>query len=410
MACVHERGCGHGLRALTEQRDRWGADRALPVRTTGGRVGSIFEPLSDRMLADPFAVYARLRAEDPVHRHEGLGAWVVTRHDDCTRVLKDSTTFGSDPRSLGIPLPDAVLSIHTLDPPEHAAVRHRFVDALRGQEVRGWADGVREAADELVGRVDGVVDFVTEVAKPLALRAVCSLYGVPAPDDEEPLRAASRTLVLGLDSGLAPERREPSLAAREALNGMIERWRPAARPGGVLTAVPPGGQVLRNSARAVFDAGYSTTADLLGNVVAWLTAGGPWRGDLAAVDGRAAEELIRLAGPVQVVSRRCKAEVDLRGRRLARGDVVIVALAAANRDPDVFPDPDTADFTRGPNPHLALGRGTHSCFGGHLGKQVLLALLHALGGVAGIEAAGVPVQRPTGTQRGLDRLPVRLLR
>ncbi|NUT50685.1 MAG: cytochrome P450, partial [Saccharothrix sp.] len=247
-------------------------------------MGSIFEPLSDRMLADPHAVYARLRAEDPVHRHEQLDAWVVTRHDDCTRILKDTATFGSDPRSLGVPLPDAVLSIHTLDPPDHTAVRHRFVDALRRQEVAGWADGVRQAADGLVGGLDGVVDFVAEVAEPLALRAVCALYGVPVPDDQEDLRVASRTLALGLDSGLDPERRAPSLAARETLNAMIDRWRASAGPDGVLAAVPPEDRVLRNSLRAVFDAGYSTTANLLGNAVAWLVADGPRRGaDLAAL-------------------------------------------------------------------------------------------------------------------------------
>ena len=374
-------------------------------------MSSIFAPLSDAMLADPHAVYARLRAEDPVHRHEQLAAWVLTRHDDCTRVLKDTGAFGSDPRALGKPIPEQVLSVQTLDPPEHTAVRHRFVDAVRRQEVAGWADAVRRAAEELVDRLDGVVDLVTEVAEPLALRAVCALYGVPVPHDHEQLRSASRTLVLGMDSGLAPERRAPSLAARDALNAMIDRWRAAARPDGVLAAVPPDERVLRNSLRAVFDAGYSTTANLLGNAVARLVGDGPCRGaDLAALDGRGAEELIRLAGPVQVVSRHCKADVELRGRRLARGDVVVVVLAGANRDPEVFPDPDTADFTRNPNPHLGLGRGTHSCFGGHLGRQVLLALLHALGGVTRLEPAGVPVRRPTATQRGLDHLPVRVVR
>lgn len=374
-------------------------------------MSSIFAPLSDNMLADPHAVYARLRAEDPVHRHEQLNAWVVTRHDDCTRILKDTDTFGSDPRALGKPIPDSVLSVQTLDPPEHTAVRRRFLDAVRRQEVAGWADGVLRAAEDLVRGLDGVVDLVTDVAEPLALRAVCALYGVPVPDDHERLRAASRTLVLGMDSGLAPERRAPSLAAREVLNTMIGGWRDAARPDGVLAAVPPEDRVLRNSLRAVFDAGYSTTANLLGNAVAWWTARGPCRGaDLTALDARAADELIRLAGPVQVVSRHCKADVELRGRRLARGDVVVVVLAAANRDPEVFPDPDEADFTRSPNPHLGLGRGTHSCFGGHLGRQVLLALLRALGGVAAVEAAGPPVQRPTATQRGLDHLPVRVVR
>ena len=372
-------------------------------------MSSIFAPLSDRMLADPHPVYARLRAEDPVHWHQQLGAWVLTRHEDCTRVLKDTTTFGSDPRALGKPLPEQVLSVQTLDPPDHTAVRHRFLAAIRRQEAAGWAENVRRVADELVRDATGAVDLVTDIAEPLALRAVCALYGVPLPNDHEELRAASRTLVLGMDSGLAPERRAPSLAARETLNEMIERWRDTARPGGVLAAVRAEDRVLRNSLRAVFDAGYSTTANLLGNAVAWLLADGPRDGAVLALDLRGAEELLRLTGPVQVVSRHCTADVELRGRHLTRGDVVIVVLAGANRDPEVFPSPDKADFARSPNPHLALGRGTHSCFGGHLGRQVLLALLNALSTLTRLEPAGAPVRRPTATQRGLDHLPVTLV-
>lgn len=370
----------------------------------------VFAPLSEGMLADPHAVYARLREEDPVHRHDQLGAWVLTRHDDCARVLKDTDSFGSDPRALGKPIPDTVLSIQTLDPPEHTAVRHLFLDAVRRREVTGWADGVRRVARELLlAEPDGSVDFVTGIAEPLALQAVCDLYGVPVPGDHERLRAASRTLVLGMDSGLDPARREPSLAARDTLNAMIDGWRAEARPDGVLARVPARDQVLRNSLRAVFDAGYSTTANLLGNAVEWLLAHGIRTGaELSALDGRAVEELVRLAGPVQVVSRHCKTDVGLRGKLLRRGDVVITVLAAANRDPEVFPDPDEARFTRSPNPHLGLGRGTHSCFGGHLGKHVLLALLEAFADVGVIAPAGAPVRRPTGTQRGLDHLPVRL--
>ncbi|WP_447001891.1 cytochrome P450 [Saccharothrix isguenensis] len=367
----------------------------------------VFAPLSETMLADPHAVYARLRAEDPVHRHDQLGAWVLTRHDDCTRVLKDTAVFGSDPRALGKPIPDTVLSVQTLDPPEHTAIRHLFLDAVRRREITGWAEGVRHAASELLAGLDGPVDFVTDIAEPLALRAVCDLYGVPVPADHDRLRTASRTLVLGMDSGLDPARRAPSLAARETLNTMIDAWRADARPDGVLAQVPARDHVLRNSLRAVFDAGYSTTANLLGNAVEWLLAHGARTGaELSALDGRAVEELVRLVGPVQVVSRHCKADVELRGNRLRRGDVVITVLAAANRDPEVFPDPDEARFTRSPNPHLGLGRGTHSCFGGHLGKHVLLALLGAFADVREIASAGAPVRRPTGTQRGLDRLPV----
>ncbi|CCH30712.1 cytochrome P450 [Actinosynnema sp. NPDC047251] len=373
---------------------------------------SIFAPLSATMLADPHAVYARLRAEDPVHWHDQLAAWVLTRHDDCTRVLKDTTAFGSDPRALGKPLPDSVLSLQTLDPPEHTAVRRRFLHPLRAFEDGLWDKEIRRVARDLVDRLDGVVDFARDVAEPLALHAVCTLYGIPFPAEHERFRATSRTMVLGMDAGLDPARREPALAARDQLNAMIAGWRAAAVPGGVLASVEPGeDRVLRNSLRAVFDAGYSTTGNLLGNAVHWLTDRKPWRGaELAELDGRAADELIRLAGPVQAVSRHCKRDTELRGRPVRRGDVLVLVLAGANRDPEVFPDPDVADFTRSPNPHLGLGRGAHSCFGGHLGRHLLITLLAELARLDRIEAGGEPVRRPTATQRGLDRLPIRFSR
>ncbi|MBW4717815.1 cytochrome P450 [Saccharothrix obliqua] len=373
---------------------------------------SIFAPLSPTMLADPHAVYARLRAEDPVHWHDQLNAWVVTRHDDCTRILKDTAAFGSDPRALGKPIPETVLSLQTLDPPEHTAVRRRFLHPLRAREEGVWDAEIRRAARDVVAGLGEVSDFVRDVAEPLALHAVCVLYGIPFPADHERFRTASRTLVLGMDAGLDPARREPALVARDEINGMIARWRADAAPGGVLAAVDPGDdRVLRNSLRAVFDAGYSTTSNLLSNAVHRLTARRAWRGaELAALDGRAADELVRLAGPVQAVSRHCKEDVELRGRRVRRGDVLVVVLAGANRDPEVFPDPDVADFGRSPNPHLGLGRGAHACFGGHLGKQLLLVLLGELSRLDLVEAAGEAVLRPTATQRGLDRLPIRIRR
>ncbi|MER5265390.1 cytochrome P450 [Actinosynnema sp. NPDC002837] len=370
---------------------------------------STFDPLSATMLADPHTVYARLRDEDPVHRHDGLGAWVLTRHDDCTRVLKDTDSFGSDPAALGRPVPESVRNLHVLDPPESTPVRHLFLGLLRSREAL-VGESARRLADDLVEDLDGVVDFVHDVAEPLALQAVADLYGIGFPADHQRYRETSRTMVLGMDSGLDPTRLEPALAARGALNELITGWRGGAAPGGVLDAVRPGDdRVLVNSLRAVFDAGYSTTGDLIANALHWLTSRRSWTGaELASLDGRAVDELIRLAGPVQAVSRHCKSDVDLRGRRLRRGDVVVVVLASANRDPLVFPSPDEADFTRSPNPHLGLGRGVHACFGGPLGRQVLLTLFRALARVGRLDAAGEPVRRPTATQRGLDHLPLRV--
>jgi len=378
------------------------------------------------MLADPYLVYERLRTEDPVHRHEQLAAWVVTRHDDCTYVLRRADLFGSDPRALGRTVPPEVLSLQTMDPPEHTAVRHSFLTALRRRGDARWEEEVRRVAARAVramraaGAASGPVDLVEMLAEPVALHAMCALYGIRRADDATMalFRTTSRTMVLGMDSGLDPTRREPALRARTVLNRLLLGWRADAEPDGVLAEVSAGrdgdvDQVTLNSLRAVFDAGYSTTANMIGNALLHLLRRGPLTATVAeSVDPNAVDELTRVDGVVQAISRHCLADTELRGIRLRHGDVVIVVLAAANHDPLVFSRPREFDPTRDPNPHLGFGRGVHSCLGSHFGRRVLCAVFAALGDALGdapagrVELAGPWTQRPTATQRGLDRLPV----
>ncbi|MFI9507792.1 cytochrome P450 [Nocardia sp. NPDC052566] len=384
----------------------------MSVHLTTSTNNEIFRPLSPEMLADPYAVYARLRGDDPVHWHDQLQAWILTRHTDCVRVLKEVETFSSDPRKLGKPIPPQIISLQTMDPPEHSVIRHHFVAALKQRDLATWTDQVAAAADKLLAAVgDEPFDFVADIAEPLALTAMCLLYGVDYPRDDTRFRTASRTLALGMDAGLAPDRRAPALAAREVINEMVQEWldRQVGVPAGLhqITTVPR--EYIVNSTRAVFDAGYSTTANFLANAVHWLLTNG--HTDIRVfgeMDARAVDELARLVGPVQAVSRHCHADTELGGRAFRRGDVVVAMIAAANHDPDVFPDPRTADFRRAPNPHLGFGRGVHSCLGSHIGSRIMVALSHTLAArYHRLELAGACRQRPTATQRGLDLLPLR---
>ncbi|QUH04558.1 cytochrome P450 [Saccharopolyspora erythraea] len=389
---------------------------SVPTAVGAACPGEVFDPLSPSMLADPYLVYERLRTEDPVHWHEHLRAWVLTRHEDCAGVLRRPEVFGSDPRKLAKPIPESVISLQTMDPPEHSAVRHHFLAKLRRQDLDAWSARVRRIAGELLANAGpDSFDLVAGVAEPLALHSMCLLCGVPFPDDDERFRTASRTMVLGMDAGLEPARREPALAARGVLNEIIEDWIARAPRESLISGLDEVSGIERgylvNSARAVFDAGYSTTGNLLGNIVKWLLGPGGVRdtAPLGGLDSRAVEELGRVEGVVQAVSRHCLADVEIGGRALRRGDVVIVMLAAANHDPKVFPDPRRADFSRESGPHLVFGRGVHSCLGGHVAGRIALALLHALAeGFERIEPAGPHRQRPTATQRGLDYLPIRL--
>lgn len=109
----------------------------------------IFAPLSQSMLADPYSVYRTLQQDDPVHWHEQLRPWVLTRYQDCAQVIGDPKTFVNDYRVLGEDPPREILGLQTLDAPEHGAVRHLVLAALRQVDVPAWARGVKEEADRL---------------------------------------------------------------------------------------------------------------------------------------------------------------------------------------------------------------------------------------------------------------------
>ncbi|MFB7910496.1 cytochrome P450 [Kitasatospora sp. NPDC056076] len=376
--------------------------------------GELFAPLSPAMLADPRPVYARLRAEDPVHWHEQLGVWVLTRHEDCLRVVKDTGTFGSDLRKAGRDVPWQRLSMQTLDPPEHTELRKPVLAALRSVDLDRWTEQVRRTAEELVaGLGDEPADVITELAEPLSLSATCLLFGAPPPVQDAEFRAASRALVLSMDGGLAPERIEPGLAARVLLNDLVDGWFRAEYTDGMMAGLTAArrevpAEHLVNTARALFHAGYTSTTSLIGNALLGLDRHGALSGaDLRRTDSATVNELLRLDGPVQAAGRAVHTDVDLGGRRLRRGEVVLAVFGAADHDPAVFPEPGRADFGRDPNPHLGFGRGVHACLGNHLAVRIVQALFHALGDrYEELRIVGEPVRRPSATLRGLQQLLV----
>jgi hypothetical protein len=119
------------------------------------------------------------------------------------------------------------------------------------------------------------------------------------------------------------------------------------------------------------------------------------------------EELVRFGGPVHALSRACTAKTEVGGTPIEQGDIVIALIAAADRDPAVFAEPDTVRLDRDPNPHLGFGRGTHSCLGAMVGRAEGYAVLSALAtDLPELTLAGAPTPRPNATLRGWYRLPV----
>ncbi|MGI5350807.1 cytochrome P450 [Streptomyces sp. CA-250714] len=378
-----------------------------------------YDPLAPDVIAAPHTVYRRLREHRRVYWHAQLSSWVLTGYAECRQVLGDTDAFGSDFRRMGEDIPEALLSVQTLDPPAHGAIRHLLVSALHARSHTAITDTAARLVAERTAALRGVgrtVDLVGEFARPLALRTMCGFLGVTAPDGPW-LEELSNAIVRSMDAGLDPSRAEPGNKAKAELSRMVSGWLETADEGGFIDAartaharapqVPEA--VLANSLRSVFHAGYESVSRLLSNALARLVAEPGLLAHAVAEDRLDAlvDELLRLDGPVQAAARVCVADSEVGGERIRRGDEVILMLAAADRDPAVFADPDAVDLTRRKGLHLAFGRGAHSCLGAGVATLQLRAVLDALH-AAGIvfEAAGLAEYEPTATLRGLRTLPV----
>nr|WP_296074666.1 cytochrome P450 [uncultured Actinoplanes sp.] len=376
-----------------------------------------FDPLNAQVIADPYAAYATLREDRPVHYSERLGSWVLTRYRDCHSVLSDVQVYASDWRRAGFEAPQAVMSMQELDPPEHSGLRRLFTTAFRGQRIDILEKrATAQAAALCESFIEAPsVNFTTEIAQPVALTAICDLLGVPEP----PVRSfadLSDALVLGMDAGLRPELLEPATAARKQVSEMIATWHAAGRLPGLLDEVLAGASAagvtedaVWASARVLFLAAFSTTVGAAANgVMALLQNVGALERmrDPQLLDS-GVDELMRFGGPVQGTTRAVVSPVEIDGIRIERGQLVLALIAAGNRDPEQFVTPDSLLLDRRPNRHLSLGWGPHACSGAMLARSIMRALIVGLlGAPQSPRLAGTPSSTPRATLHYPDDLPI----
>jgi cytochrome P450 len=367
-------------------------------------------------LGNPYPRYAALRADHPVLWHEPLESWLVTRFADCVRVLRDSACFAADWRRIGVDMPPEAISVQTLDPPEHTAIRRVMIEAMRLPTGSATELMLRvetgKLLDQLAGR--GSFDLVADFAEPLTLTTITRYLAVPRPDTPR-FQALATAIADGMDAGVWPELHGPAMAARAELAALTDGWLDDPPPGGIVALmaqarsrgdVPPA--VVANSLRVLLHAGYASAAKLLGlAVVALMESPGGLAGFQAADPGPAVEELLRFTSPVQAVSRVCVRDTLLGETVIGTGQPVTLLLGAANRDPARFGDPDVLRLDRRPNPHLGFGRGGHSCLGTpFVALQSRVALQVLAQRAPGLRAVSAPIYRRTLTLRGLDSFEV----
>ena len=363
---------------------------------------------------DPYAALARLRESEPVSWVPVLDGWLVTRRDLCIEVMRDAAGFTvDDPRfSTSQVVGPSMLS---LDGDEHRRHRDPFAKAFLGPEAKArFAGRVDAEARRLVDALTpaGQAEIRRDLAGPLAVNVVAAALELA---DAEP------AVVLGwYDEIVAAVDRvsvggEIGSAARAAVGALGRHVAGSVEDGrGVLstaaaTLTPP--EIVSNAAVMMFG-GIETSEGMTTSLV-WHLLIDPDQFAAVRADRsllpNAVEESLRLEPAAARVDRYATADIELAGAPIRRGDLVIVSLTAANRDPATFPDPDTFVATR-PNArsHLAFAQGPHACVGVHLARMethaALDAALDAWPGLR-LEAGSTP---PTGVVFRKPRtLPVR---
>ncbi|NEC85320.1 cytochrome P450 [Streptomyces sp. SID12501] len=383
------------------------------------------------LVADLYAVYARLREAGPVHRiagTDGLPAWLVTRYDDVRQALADPR-LSLDKRNAkpggyhGLALPPALdANLLNMDPPDHTRIRRLVSKAFTPRRVALLREPIRKTAESLLDAIapHGRADLITSYAAPLPITVICDLLGV-APHDRQDFRSWTDALV-------APDPARPE-KTKEAVRAMLgfftgllagKRTAPADDLLSALIAVRDDEDRLTEDelmslAFLVLFAGYENTVHLIGNATLALLS---HPDQLAALRtdpsrlGAAVEELARYDGPVPLAIRRFPTEdVTIGGVTIPVGETVLLSLAAAHRDPHRFTDPDRLDIGRDATGHLALGHGIHYCLGAPLARMeseiALAALLDRFPDLALDVPPDEVRRRPSMRARGLLSLPVR---
>jgi cytochrome P450 len=384
--------------------------------------------LADGMLDHPYDVYRRLRDSAPVHRitgPDGTPAWIVTRYDDVRTALADPRLSPDKQHATagtykGFSLPPALdANLLNMDPPDHTRVRRLVGRAFTPRRIQQLRTPIRRTADALLDALGphGSTDLVAAYAAPLPITVICDLLGIP---DEHrfDFRAWTDTLV-------APDPTRPE-AGKEAVAAMLEYFTrllgdKRAEPGddllSDLIAVRDEGDRLSEDelmslAFLILFAGYENAVQLIGNSVLALLNHPDQLAELRRNPERlpdAVEEFARFEGPALLAIRRFPVEeVTIAGVTVPVGETVWLSLAAANRDPARFPDPDRLDLGRDATGHLALGQGIHYCLGAPLARAeteiALAALLERFPDLALGE--GELRWRRSQRARGLVALPV----
>ncbi|HST85423.1 MAG TPA: cytochrome P450 [Kineosporiaceae bacterium] len=404
-------------------------------------------PMPDPTKPDPFLAtvdgvrldaYAALTASGPVHRFRfpsGVEGWLITGYDTARWALADPrfTKGGPGRGPFQDQLPARVVAAidhHLLnfDPPDHTRLRRLLTAAFTRRRAEQLAPRIQELTDGLLDQLAdrfaeaaGPVDLISEFAYPLPIAVICELLGIPEADRGD-FRAWTGPLVNPTMFGFE-DYAHAATSLVDYVHELIARKRrqPTDDLLSALIAVHDQGDRLTEDELAsmvflLLVAGHETTVNLIANGVrALLTHPEQW--DLLRAEperiGSAVEELLRYDGPLQAaIPTITSAPVEIDGVQVPAGEVVVISLLAANRDPAHLPGAEQLDITRPETSHLAFGHGIHRCVGAPLaqveGRIALGSLIRRFERLELAVPAAELVRAPGLLMNGLLRLPVRV--
>lgn len=396
---------------------------------------SILESMRDPAnKADPYPFYRSLLEKGPL-LEPPFGAYALTRHADCFNVLRDARFSSSDEhkegyenigeliRQLGY---EDLLGLMTrimlfADPPDHTRLRRLVSKAFTPKAIEAMRPRIAALVDDILDDVDvrGEIEVVDNLAFKLPVTVISEMLGVPL-DDHEQLRAWTSLAVAALDPSDNVEQLLPAADALRAMRGyfheLVEKRRGDLGDdllSAMIAAEDEGDRLshdeLLDTTLLLFAAGHETTVNLIsGGVLNLLTHPAELERLVAdpSLITSTVEELLRVGPPVQLTARATTTDVELCDAPIPKGTELVVMLAAANRDPAAFEDPDTLDIGRPDNRHLAFGGGIHLCLGAPLarveGQEAIGRLVRRFPGLRLIDDH--VEWKPTTTIRGPARL------
>lgn len=349
--------------------------------------------------ADPFPVYRELQDCDPVQWSAIWNCWVVTRYDDVRTCLQDAKRFSNVGRITGLfhrhfdagqlaelkPLIDHYShGLINIDPPGHTRIRRLLHEVFRPSTIGRYRDFVQAFVNEQMAKIlpTGKLTVVRDLAHPLPVHVIARLFGVPVAD--VPLFTAWSAGIVAFMQTPVPKM-ETCLRSQQALLDL----RAYLRRGIIERQTTPSDDVLSLMVHARSEGDALTEDEILGTAVTILLGGHETTTRLLTTTllelsrhpeqqqklrqnpdlmETAVEEFLRFAGPFHRDQRVASCDTEVGGKHVKKGDFILMMLAAANRDPRQFSEPDKLDLTRTPNRHVAFGFGPHICLGAPLAR------------------------------------------